>query len=82
MRSITNLQSDGQYVYFINIPLKDFWPVYKKNAYKLGRISLDGSKIEPFGDIIASTYTLSNNSLYYYDNGYTYNKNSKNEYYN
>ncbi len=80
MRSITNLQSDGQYVYFINIPLKDFWPVYKKNAYKLGRISLDGSKIEPFGDIIASTYTLSNNSLYYYDNGYTYNKNSKNEY--
>lgn len=80
MHSVKDLQSDGQFIYFINIPQYDFWSVSKNNAYKLGRILLDGSKIETVSDIIATTYTLSNGSLYYYDNGYNYDKNSSNGY--
>lgn len=66
---------DGDYVYFITEPQKDYVNVDKPIYYKLGRISLDGKTIESVNSITASSYTIDNGWIYYFDNGYVGNEN-------
>lgn len=69
----------GDYIYFIYYPGNDYFQVCKSKAYRLGRIKKDGSQIEFINDEIASDYTIYNDWIYFFDNGYTFNA-SKNDY--
>ena len=77
--SMSHLNELGDYIYFINIPGMDYFQTFKSKAYRLGRMKKDGSQIEFLNDEIASDYTIYNDWIYFFDNGYTYNT-SKNEY--
>ena len=68
-------KTDGDYVYFITEPQKDYVNVDKPIYYKLGRISFDGKTIESVNSITASSYTIDNGWIYYFDNGYVGNEN-------
>lgn len=72
--NMTCWRLDGDYIYFIYAPGRDYFMSERDVAYRLGRICKDGSSIEFIGDEIASTYTVKDDWIYYYDNGYTYNK--------
>lgn len=74
-------QLDGEHIYFICIPSKECFMNERNIAYRLGRISKDGSSIEFIGDEIASSYGVIDGWIYYYDNGYTYDENTSNGYY-
>ncbi len=69
-------QADGDYIYFLYLPTTEYFQAEKENAYKLGRISKDGKDIYLY-DEIASSYAVKDGWIYYYNNGYVYNKNSK-----
>lgn len=73
--NMTCWRLDGDYVYFIYAPDKAYFMNEMDIAYRLGRISKDGLSIEFIGNEIASSYTVKDDWIYYYDNGYTYNKN-------
>lgn len=66
---------DGDYVYFIYYSGPEYFPIERNIAYRLGRIKKDGSSIELIDDEIASSYTVKDDWIYYYDNGYTYDVN-------
>ncbi len=66
----------GEYVYFICIPGLEFRVNQYDIAYKLGRISKDGKKIEFIGET-ASTYAIKDGWIYFYDNGFTFDKKDK-----
>lgn len=74
-------QLDGEYIYFICIPSKEYFMAEKSIAYRLGRISKDGSSIEFIGDEIASSYGVIDGWIYFYDNGYTYDEGTSDGYY-
>lgn len=72
--NMTCWRLDGDYIYFIYAPGMDYFMSERDVAYRLGRICKDGSSIEFIGDEIASSYTVKDGWIYYYDNGYTYNE--------
>lgn len=78
--NMTCWRLDGDYIYFIYAPDMDYFMSERDIAFRLGRIRKDGSSIEFIGDEIASSYTVKDGWVYYYDNGYTYSKNSTNGY--
>ena len=69
-------QADGDYIYFSYQPTPEYFQTELENAYKLGRISKDGKDIYLY-DEIASSYAVKDGWIYYYNNGYVYNNNSK-----
>ncbi len=66
----------GDYVYFICKPSVEFVVNQFDIAYQLGRVSMNGKKIEFLGET-ASTYAVKDGWLYYYDNGFTFDKKDK-----
>lgn len=68
--SMTDWRLDGDYIYFINDPGPSYFLSSRDTAYRLGRISKDGSSIEFIGDETASCYTVKDDWIYYCDNGY------------
>lgn len=72
-RSVSDLKTDGKYIYFIINPLTDYFKATPKgNYFKMGKMSLDGKEFELF-DTVASSYTISDGWIYYFNNGYTAN---------
>ncbi len=62
---------DG-YVFFYYNPVVENSSADIENAYRIGKISLDGSEIEFFNsDIRASSLITKGDYVYYYDNGYS-----------
>lgn len=74
-------QLDGEYIYFIYMPGPEYLSTEQNIAYRLGRITKDGSSIEFIENEIASTYAVKDEWIYYYDNGFTYDKNESRGYY-
>lgn len=73
--NLIDLKTDGKYIYCINAPNNDYSYFYKdekNDTYqKLCRIELKTNKIEVLEDVVATSYTIDNGWIYYYDNGYT-----------
>lgn len=69
-------QAEDDYVYFIYSPSPEYFVAETENAYRLGRISKDGKEIFLY-DEIASSYAIQDGWIYFYNNGYTYDHNSK-----
>lgn len=73
--SIFDLKADGNYIYFINAPVIDYKNSYRNennDTYlKMCRINLKTNEIELFDDVIATTYTIDNGWIYYFDDGNT-----------
>lgn len=76
VRGYNNPVLCGDYVYFTYIPNLEFWYEEMEDAYKLGRISLDG-EIELFDDVYASTLASDGKYIYFLDNGYNYDGNHR-----
>lgn len=68
---------EGNYIYFICYPSAAYITTQRDIAFRLGRISANGDTIEFLNDEIASSYTVSNDWIYFYDNGYTYDNSLK-----
>lgn len=72
IESLTDLKTDGEYLYFITKPRKEYFnSTSKNNLFKIGKMSLDGKNIELYDDIVASSYTINDGWIYYFDNGYS-----------
>lgn len=74
--NLIDLKTDGKYIYCINYPTAvDYILSYKNEKndtyQKLCRIELKTNKIEVLEDVVATSYTIDNGWIYYYDNGYT-----------
>lgn len=72
-RNIENLQNYGEYVYFNKT--YDMMNINEtlKSSFRIGKISKDGNSIEMLSDKIkASAYTISDDWIYYFDNGFNY----------
>ena len=78
--SMWDWRLDGDYIYFTNLPWQQYVSDSRGTAYRLGRISKDGSSVEFIGDEIASSYTVKDDWIYFYDNGYTYDEDSTEKY--
>lgn len=74
-------QLDGNYIYFIYLPGIEYINNEQNIAYHLGRINIDGTNIEFVNNEIASTYAVKDGWIYYYDNGYRYDKSASKQYY-
>lgn len=72
-RSVSDLKTDGKYIYFIINPSMEYFQASSKgNYFKMGKMSLDGKDFELF-DTVALSYTISDGWIYYFNNGYTAN---------
>lgn len=69
---MTNWQLDGEYIYFTFIPGIEYFNTEMKDAYRLGKISKDGTSIEFIDDTIAFDYVVKDGWIYFYDNGFVY----------
>lgn len=68
---IYDLKTDGQYLYFIIKPSMDYMnAVSKDSLYKIGKMSFDGKEVDWY-DVVASSYTIDDGYIYYFNNGYT-----------
>lgn len=68
---IYDLKTDGQYLYFIIKPSMDYMSAVSKDSlYKIGKMSFDGKKVDWY-DVVASSYTIDDGYIYYFNNGYT-----------
>lgn len=68
--NMSEFQADGDYIYFISLPSVEYLPTNLDVRFRLGRISKDGKIIEFIGDEIASSFTVLDGLIYFYDNGY------------
>ncbi|WP_405354229.1 DUF5050 domain-containing protein [Ruminococcus sp.] len=69
---IYDLKTDGQYLYFIIKPSMDYMSAVSKDSlYKIGKMSFDGKKVDWYDDVVASSYTIDDGYIYYFNNGYT-----------
>ena len=68
---IYDLKTDGQYLYFIIKPSMDYMSAVSKDSlYKIGKMSFDGKEVDWY-DVVASSYTIDDGYIYYFNNGYT-----------
>lgn len=68
---IYDLKTDGQYLYFIIKPSMDYMSAVSKDSlYKIGKMSFDGKEVDWY-DVVASSYTIDEGYIYYFNNGYT-----------
>lgn len=68
---IYDLKTDGQYLYFIIKPSMDYMSAVSKDSlYKIGKMSFDGKEVDWY-DVVASSYTINDGYIYYFNNGYT-----------
>ena len=68
---IYDLKTDGQYLYFIIKPSTDYMSAVSKDSlYKIGKMSFDGKEVDWY-DVVASSYTIDDGYIYYFNNGYT-----------
>lgn len=68
---IYDLKTDGQYLYFIIKPSMDYMSAVSKDSlYKIGKMSFDGKDVDWY-DVVASSYTIDDGYIYYFNNGYT-----------
>lgn len=68
---IYDLKTDGQYLYFIIKPSMDYMSAVSKDSlYKIGKMSFDGKEVDWY-DVVASSYTIDDVYIYYFNNGYT-----------
>lgn len=68
---IYDLKTDGQYIYFIIKPSMDYMSAVSKDSlYKIGKMSFDGKEVDWY-DVVASSYTIDDGYIYYFNNGYT-----------
>lgn len=68
---IYDLKTDGQYLYFIIEPFMDYMSAVSKDSlYKIGKMSFDGKEVDWY-DVVASSYTIDDGYIYYFNNGYT-----------
>lgn len=68
---IYDLKTDGQYLYFIIKPSMDYMSAVPKDSlYKIGKMSFDGKEVDWY-DVVASSYTIDDGYIYYFNNGYT-----------
>ena len=68
---IYDLKTDGQYLYFIIKPSMDYMSAVSKDSlYKIGKMSFDGKELDWY-DVVASSYTIDDGYIYYFNNGYT-----------
>lgn len=44
--------------------------VSKDSLYKIGKMSFDGKEVDWY-DVVASSYTIDDGYIYYFNNGYT-----------
>lgn len=73
LSGMTDFQADGDYIYFrYEAPRENFHKTLNEN-YRLGRFKKDGSSIELLNDI-ANDFIVKDGWIYFYDNGYTYDK--------
>lgn len=69
---IYDLKTDGQYLYFIIKPSMDYMSAVSKDSlFKIGKMSFDGKKVDWYDDVVASSYTINDGYIYYFNNGYT-----------
>lgn len=69
---IYDLKTDGQYLYFIIKPSMDYMSAVSKDSlYKIGKMSFDGKEVDWY-DVVASSYTIDDGYIYYFNNGYTF----------
>lgn len=68
---IYDLKTDGQYLYFIIKPSMDYMSAVSKDSlYKIGKMSFDCKEVDWY-DVVASSYTIDDGYIYYFNNGYT-----------
>lgn len=68
---IYDLKTDGQYLYFIIKSSMDYMSAVSKDSlYKIGKMSFDGKEVDWY-DVVASSYTIDDGYIYYFNNGYT-----------
>lgn len=68
---IYDLKTDGQYLYFIIKQSMDYMSAVSKDSlYKIGKMSFDGKEVDWY-DVVASSYTIDDGYIYYFNNGYT-----------
>lgn len=68
---IYDLKTDEQYLYFIIKPSMDYMSAVSKDSlYKIGKMSFDGKEVDWY-DVVASSYTIDDGYIYYFNNGYT-----------
>lgn len=73
--SVSNTSSwcnDGEYIYFIYCPTKEYLYASEHNAFRIIRVSIDKAQLEFVGDATAESMALVDGWIYYFDNGYTY----------
>lgn len=72
LKCLTDLKTDGEYIYFLIKPTKDYFNASPKDIFfKMGKVSLDGKNLELFNDTAISSYTINDGWIYYFDNGYS-----------
>ena len=65
-----NWIKSGDYIFFLYVPNKSYIHFDSKDAYKICRVKKDGSSIKSYGSSPASSFTVNNNWIYYWENGY------------
>lgn len=70
LRAVNNMTVSGSDVYFNLIPDMEY--AFKQGKIKgmIGRISLNGKKIERVGEIYAEDFVVDGGTIYYFDAGY------------
>lgn len=75
VKMINELTSDGKNLFFIIKPEQNYITEqkdYSKDSlFKIGKMSFDGKKVDWYDDVVASSYTINDGYIYYFNNGYT-----------
>lgn len=77
---LINLHSYGDYIYFNYVPSIILSGNYNY-FYRIGKISKNGSALELIEDEIVSDYTIKNDLIYFYNNGYHFSGDKENNRY-
>lgn len=65
-----NWIKSGDYIFFLYVPNKSYIHFDSKDAYTICRVKKDGSSIESFSSNRVSSFTVNNNWIYFWENGY------------
>lgn len=68
--ALYHLQIDGNYAYFTLSPQAEYAATQGDIRGKMGRIPLDGSKVEELSGINAADFAVDGGWIYYFDEGY------------
>ena len=73
---MTNWKYINDNIYFIFNSLPESQNVHKERWFQLGVIDTKNSKIELIDNVRTNCFTVDNDYIYFYDNGYTYDSSS------